>query len=172
MNPIQEQELRAYIRKVCEGVQPNSNTSLNGIILASLNTLMKEKTNFFEDVCDFHHKFNRMYLGGPRMLPELEEQHRLQTLKEEVMEYEEAQHLSDKLDALVDLIYFALGTAHLHGFQRFEEAWKRVHQKNMEKELSTTENPGKRSIDGKQYIGIDIVKPKGWTPPDLTDLVR
>jgi hypothetical protein len=66
------------------------------------------------------------------------------------------------------LIYIAMGNAHLHGFHRFNEAWKRVHHANMQKELSHEGNPGKY---GKLGDKRDIVKPPGWTPPDHSDLV-
>ena len=87
------------------------------------------------------------------------------TLKEEIKEYEDAEELKEKLDALVDLVYFALGTAYLHGFN-FNEAWKRVHAANMKK--IRAEKKG----DSKRKSTFDVVKPAGWIVPDLSDLVK
>ena len=94
------------------------------------------------------------------------------------------------LDALVDLQYVLLGTAHLMGFNtdakivkqvqetpdempkpwsfvvnRFEEAWDRVQKANMTK--VRTKNPA----DSKRKSEYDVVKPEGWEPPQLHDLV-
>lgn len=77
------------------------------------------------------------------------------------------------LDALVDLQYVLLGTANFLGFFKkyeglertlFESAWRRVHYANMRKERA--ERPTKRGTT------FDVVKPKGWSPPYLNDLVR
>lgn len=138
--------------------------------------------SFFQDVIDFHKKFGIDYDGKPRELPEDLLKFRHDRLIEEVGEIEIAMQLLDrglhfydgsrivegldrKLDGLVDLIYIALGTARLHGFD-FEEAWRRVHAANMAKasardfmHLSKYKNPN------------DVVKPPGWEPPDLRDLV-
>jgi predicted HAD superfamily Cof-like phosphohydrolase len=75
--------------------------------------------------------------------------------------------MEGQFDALIDLVYFALGRAYLHGFP-FAEGWKRVHSKNMEKRRANPDAPN----EGKRGSKLDIVKPEGWTPPILTDLVR
>ena len=67
--------------------------------------------------------------------------------------------------ALVDLVYVAIGTAHLHGFD-FEEAWRRVHHANMQK--IRTPN-AEASTRGSKH---DVIKPEGWEPPSHTDLVE
>ena len=76
-------------------------------------------------------------------------------------------HLEEALDGLVDMAYVLFGTAYLHGFHKiFPEAWQRVHQANMQKvraELDT---------DSKRNSSLDVVKPAGWEPPVLTDLVE
>lgn len=73
--------------------------------------------------------------------------------------------MEQQLDALVDLVYVALGTAALQGFD-FEEAWRRVHASNMLKTRHSSTNPGKRN---SRY---DVVKPAGWIRPNLKDLVQ
>jgi len=82
------------------------------------------------------------------------------------------------LDGLVDLQVVLLGTAYLLGFLRnapnrpddgivsktfFERAWDEVWKKNMQKV------PGMREKRGHQ---MDLIKPAGWTSPDLSDLVK
>lgn len=85
-------------------------------------------------------------------------------LKDRVGEVTE--HLADALDALVDTLYVALGNAYLHGFgDKFVEAWDRVHSKNMAKVRV------ERADQSKRGSTFDVVKPEGWTPPDLRDLV-
>lgn len=119
-----------------------------------------------KDIEDFHKKFGLIYDGKPRELPSAISDFRTDFLYEEVDEYAHINApLHDKLDALVDLVYVALGTSYLHGFD-FREAWRRVHASNMAKVRALTPSDSKR---GSVY---DVVKPPDWTPPDLTDLVR
>lgn len=119
--------------------------------------------NIFDDVEEFHrhHKIN--YSGPPRRLPDDLKGFRQRFLEEELTEYRDATSLADQLDALIDLIYVAAGTIHLHGFNG-PVAWKRVHAANMKKRLSA---PG----DDARHAS-DVVKPDGWIPPALDDLVK
>lgn len=138
---------------------------------------------YFKDVTAFHEKFGIDYKGKPRELPDELLDFRHKRMIEEVTEIEEAMQkldrgmtfmnkqritegLEQKLDGLVDLVYIALGTAHLHGFD-FDAAWQRVHAANMAKasardfmHLSRYKNPN------------DVIKPPGWIAPDLRDLVE
>ena len=133
------------------------------------------------DVAEFHKKFGIAYEGKPRALPQDLLDFRHNFLREEYLEFvmnshmalesvrngdDEAviRHLEESLDALVDLVYVAVGTAHLHGFD-FDEAWRRVHEKNMQKIRAET------AIDSKRGSIYDVVKPEGWLPPSHTDLV-
>jgi len=112
------------------------------------------------DIVDFHQQFGLKYDGPPRALPGELSRFRTNFLFEELAEYSEAETLEKKLDALVDLVYVALGTAHLHGFD-FDAAWDRVHRANMQK----IRGPSVRSGE------YDVIKPAGWVAPDLRDLV-
>jgi len=47
----------------------------------------------------------------------------------------------------------------------FVEAWERVHRANMSKVRA------EKTGDSKRGSTFDVVKPSGWTAPDLTDLV-
>lgn len=139
-----------------------------------------------QDICEFHEKFGLNYQGPPRSLPKDIGDFRQRFLQEELIEYmdhsSEADfeksappegldyasysfHLGEQLDALVDLVYVALGTSYLHGFN-FKEAWRRVHEANMRKIRAPSAKDSKR---GSTY---DVVKPEGWQAPDHSDLVE
>jgi predicted HAD superfamily Cof-like phosphohydrolase len=118
------------------------------------------------DIETFHRKFGIEYDGPPRTLPEDMGQFREGFMREEVMEYVDARRRGDlagQLDALVDLVYVALGTSYLHGFD-FNEAWRRVHAANMRKVRAASID------DSKRASTYDVVKPRNWLPPDLSDL--
>lgn len=117
------------------------------------------------DIEDFHEKFGLLYQGPPRELPEHIDVFRLGFMTEELIEYHNSRTLHDKLDALVDLTYVVLGTAHLHGFN-FREAWRRVHEANMKKVRASEAEQSKRKSTQ------DVIKPDGWKAPDLSDLVE
>lgn len=137
------------------------------------------------DVEDFHRKFGINYQGPPRIpSPELM-RFRIKFMREEINEYEEhmdaaafllasngsrdeiTAELAEALDALVDLMYVTLGTAHLQGFNYIREAWSRVHNKNMQK----IRPPG-APTNPEELVKMKIIKPPGWTPPDHRDLVK
>lgn len=119
-----------------------------------------------DDIADFHFKFG---LEQTEMKVELhpnEWELRHKRLIEEIQEYREAAEMDDDeavLDALVDIVYIALGTAYRRGWD-FAEAWRRVHDANMSKERGRANN----SKYGSQF---DIVKPEGWVGPSHADLV-
>lgn len=124
---------------------------------------------FTSDIRQFHLKYDLAYEGQPRQLDEDLASFRISFMDEELSEYVEAYNEGDlekQLDALVDLVYVALGTAYLQGFN-FAEAWRRVHEANMKKRRAT-----ELDIKAKRARSEhDVVKPEGWEPPVLSDLV-
>lgn len=123
--------------------------------------------DLFQDIIDFHEKFGLEYNGGPRILPDDLAQYRMGFLGEELREYMDGWAIGDQeemFDGLIDLVYVALGTAYLHGFD-FNEGWNRVHEANMQKIRALKEEDSTR---GSTY---DVVKPEGWQPASLKDLV-
>ena len=74
------------------------------------------------------------------------------------------------LDALVDLVYVALGTAHIQNFD-FEAAWKRVHEANMQKVLAKDLPTYVQGKAWRDKSPMDVVKPHGWIAPSLEDLL-
>jgi predicted HAD superfamily Cof-like phosphohydrolase len=117
-----------------------------------------------KDIKDFHEKFGLAYDGPPRRLPRELEQFRRDFLIEEAEEYTVSATQVDRLDALVDIVYVALGSAYMHGFD-FAEAWRRVHAANMKKVRAAHAGESARNT------AHDVVKPPGWEKPNLLDLV-
>lgn len=126
-----------------------------------------EEANLLKDIIEFHQKFQLLPLPQPGFLEPKLAEFRRKFLHEEAGEYDEAlanEDLAKAFDSLIDLTYVALGAALLHGFD-FAEGWKRVHAANMAKVRALREEDSAR---GGTY---DIIKPEGWTAPDLSDLV-
>lgn len=104
----------------------------------------------------------------PTLLSVKESNLRYELMAEENKEYFSAVVTKDKveiLDAVVDQMYILLGTINSHGMQSvFLEAFDRVHQNN----LTKIGSDGKvlRDPNGK------ILKPTGFKPVDLTDLIN
>jgi predicted HAD superfamily Cof-like phosphohydrolase len=118
------------------------------------------------DIRDFHKRFDIEYRGEPRTLEKDMADFRISFMMEEIKEYvmaHDADDLEGMMDALLDLIYVAAGTAHLHGF-KMTEGWYRVHEANMKKIRGTAES-------SKRNSPYDVVKPEGWQPPVLKDLL-
>lgn len=89
---------------------------------------------------------------------------RVNFLKEEMKELEEAQTAEDVVDALIDLCVVAIGT--LAGFRVDAHlAWDRVLEANMSKEVGV--KPGRPNPLGLP----DLIKPPGWKGPDNFDNV-
>lgn len=73
--------------------------------------------------------------------------------------------LPETADALVDLVYIALGTAHYHGIP-WQAVWDEVQRANMTKVRATDETASKRRST------LDVVKPVGWVPPDVAGVLK
>ena len=69
----------------------------------------------------------------------------------------------EQLDALIDILVVTIGAIHSAGFDA-EGAWKEVMKTNFAKIDKETGKVRKRE-DGK------VLKPLGWTPPDLNPFV-
>ena len=147
----------------------------------------------FDSVGDFHRKFGLPATQEPRrMTPTLAERtqprvvddstarFRLLFLIEELREIAKGygvemnivlhriegapQDLPAIADGLVDLVYVALGTAHLHGLP-WPELFAEVQRANMTKERATGSGD-ERSTRGHS---LDVVKPAGFTPPRIVE---
>jgi predicted HAD superfamily Cof-like phosphohydrolase len=85
-------------------------------------------------------------------------------IKEEFNELQEAEDDVEALDALIDILVVTIGAIHSMGADA-EGAWKEVMRTNFAKIDSETDKVRKRE-DGK------VLKPLGWTPPDLTGYLK
>jgi len=70
----------------------------------------------------------------------------------------------EQLDALIDILVVTIGAIHSGGFDA-EGAWKEVMSTNFAKIDKETGKVRKRE-DGK------VLKPVGWTPPNLKQFVQ
>ena len=91
----------------------------------------------------------------------------LKLIDEEHQELQEAVEANDRqeqLDALIDILVVTIGAIHSAGFDG-EGAWKEVMRTNFAKIDPTTGKVRKRE-DGK------VLKPEGWTAPELAPFVK
>ena len=173
-------------------------------------------SDFFKDVGDFHAKFGLDHVmcnreetcaspgPDPRQISAELREFRLIFLEEELNELRQAyadQDLPGIADALVDLVYVALGTAHLHGFP-FDELWAVVQEANMAKERCLIDHKfvpcphdgvvclredssvchwtdGIKDLcnepevkHSKRGNANDVIKPELWAPPDLLKILN
>jgi predicted HAD superfamily Cof-like phosphohydrolase len=85
-------------------------------------------------------------------------------IKEEFTELQEAEDDEQALDALIDILVVTIGAIHSMGADA-EGAWKEVMRTNFAKIDKDTGKVRKRE-DGK------VLKPQGWTPPDLKPFLK
>jgi predicted HAD superfamily Cof-like phosphohydrolase len=88
-------------------------------------------------------------------------------IDEETKELEQAlldNNRGEQLDALIDILVVTIGAIHSGGFDA-EGAWKEVMSTNFAKIDKETGKVIKRE-DGK------VLKPDGWTPPDLKPFLK
>jgi predicted HAD superfamily Cof-like phosphohydrolase len=85
-------------------------------------------------------------------------------IEEEFTELQEAEDDEAALDALIDILVVTIGAIHSMGADG-EGAWKEVMRTNFAKIDRDTGKVRKRE-DGK------VLKPVGWTPPDLKPFLK
>ena len=83
---------------------------------------------------------------------------------QELLEATLAEDSVEQLDALIDILVVTIGAIHSMGADA-EGAWKEVMRTNFAKIDHNTGKVRKRE-DGK------VLKPVGWTPPDLKPFVK
>jgi predicted HAD superfamily Cof-like phosphohydrolase len=119
-------------------------------------------SNNFQDVVDFHKKFGVPHAVRPSFLDAKTHEFRVKFMQEELTEFCEAamsDNMEDMADALVDLVYVALGTAHMMGLP-WDKLWDEVQRANMSKQRAATAG------DSKRGTSLDVIKPPGWTAPN------
>jgi hypothetical protein len=158
----------------------------------------------FKDVGAFHEKFELPNLndgsGCAGRLDHLTNEEldrlikfRIHFMAEELHEFSVAAGDLDHekmFDALLDLVYVAMGTAHLFGYP-WEAGWDEVQRANMTKERCVVdhrfedsghpvdldacdhEGCGKpRKAHSSRGSNLDVIKPAGWTGPDLKSVLK
>lgn len=152
-------------------------------------------THDFGAVGEFHRKFGLAASGdgGPRLIDDATRDFRLRFLEEELRELRDGYESGDLpkiADALVDLVYVALGTAHLHGLP-WPELFAEVQRANMAKERCGIDH--RYSGDGKEGClrldandarcrapksahslrgsAQDVIKPEEWRGPDIIEIL-
>jgi predicted HAD superfamily Cof-like phosphohydrolase len=126
----------------------------------------------YTDVGHFHRKFGLDTSDdqpGPCIVTEELYEFRRKFMQEELDEFIEGWENGDEAkmaDSLVDLVYVALGTAHLFGYP-WQDLWNEVQRANMEKTKATTGMMGPR-----ENAEWDVIKPEGWKPPDIDGVLR
>ena len=111
----------------------------------------------FAQVRDFHRAFNSPVSQTPVLLPEERAKHRAGFMLEEIQEFIDSKDIYDQADAMIDLIYFALGTLVEMGVKP-KGIFEVVHEANMAK-LWEDGEAHYREGDGK------VIKPPGWEDP-------
>jgi predicted HAD superfamily Cof-like phosphohydrolase len=115
---------------------------------------MKKEWN---DVREFHEKFGHPVAERPVMIDKRRALSRAKWMQEEVAEFLIADDIYEQADAMIDLMYFALGTMVEMGLEA-DELFAIVQQANMAK-LWPDGKPHYNPKDGK------VIKPEGWEDP-------
>lgn len=127
-----------------------------------MGTEKEIKTNF-EMVKEFHEKFGMMVHEKPTDLTSEKLQERYDFMLEELTEFKNAiepRDMAGLADALVDIVYVAMGTAVQMGLP-WEELFSDVQRANMAKVRGIT----------KRGVAVDCMKPEGWVPPKTQDIL-
>lgn len=138
----------------------NAPTLNKALVAAIVSRMLLGVEKFQKDVIAFP------IPEAPKLLTKRRGEWAVGAIQEELTEFEQA--LADKdileaADALIDLVYFALGRLVEMGIPP-QLVFDEVHRANMDKERGElSKRPGSE--------GYDAVKPEGWLPPDHTALL-
>jgi predicted HAD superfamily Cof-like phosphohydrolase len=110
-----------------------------------------------KQVQDFHIAFGHPVKTKPTLLDSERVKNRSNWMKEEINEFENAKTIVDQADAMIDCMYFVLGTLVEMGVDP-EPLFDIVQAANM----------AKLGPDGKPIYKPDgkVAKPKNWQPPE------
>ena len=111
----------------------------------------------FEQVKEFHEKFGSPVSETPVLMTEERAKFRAGFMLEEVQEFIDSENIYDQADAMIDLIYFALGTLVEMGVKP-KAIFDIVQNANMSK-LWDDGKPRYREGDNK------VMKPPSWEDP-------
>lgn len=111
---------------------------------------------WWDMVRDFQMRFEHPYRDTPQLLDADRVSKRYNWMLEEINEFKEANDIYEQADAMIDLMYFALGTLVEMGVKP-DKIFDIVHTANMDKLWS----------DGKPHYKEDgkTIKPEDWEDP-------
>jgi|TARA_B110000014_G_scaffold230097_1_gene191351 predicted HAD superfamily Cof-like phosphohydrolase len=120
----------------------------------------------FKEVKIFMEKFGQMVRTKPQFPDDKTMQLRLDLIKEELSELEEAmktKNLKEIADALTDILYVTYGAGYAYGID-LDECFKEVQRANM----------SKLGEDGKPIYNDQgkVMKGPNYTKPDLSKFVK
>ena len=120
----------------------------------------------FKDVKIFMEKFGQMVRTKPQFPDDKTMQLRLDLIKEELSELEEAmktKNLKEIADALTDILYVTYGAGYAYGVD-LDQCFKEVQRANM----------SKLGEDGKPIYNEQgkVMKGPNYTKPDLSKLAK
>ncbi len=120
----------------------------------------------FKDVKVFMEKFGQMVRTKPQFPDNKTMQLRLDLIKEELSELEEAmktKNLKEVADALTDILYVTYGAGYAYGID-LDQCFKEVQRANM----------SKLDEDGKPIYNDQgkVMKGPNYTKPDLSKFVK
>ena len=120
----------------------------------------------FKDVKVFMEKFGQMVRTKPQFPDNKTMQLRLDLIKEELSELEEAmktKNLKEVADALTDILYVTYGAGYAYGID-LDECFKEVQRANM----------SKLGEDGKPIYNEQgkVMKGPNYTEPDLSKFIK
>ena len=110
----------------------------------------------YDQVREFHQRFLNPVSDAPTRIAAKRAQQRAAFMREEIDEFLEAETIADQADAMIDLIYFALGTMVEMGVKP-DALFAIVHEANMQKLWP----------DGKPHYNElnKVIKPDTWRDP-------
>lgn len=126
---------------------------------------MARRSSNFNDVFRMHRKHGLPIGTSPSLLTGSARKFREEFLREELIEFEQANAQGDlegAADALIDLTVVAMGTAVMMGLP-WHALWDDVHRANMAKERAPSSRAGGEDID--------LRKPEGWVGPQTGDIL-
>jgi predicted HAD superfamily Cof-like phosphohydrolase len=117
--------------------------------------------SIFEHIEEFNRKVVGIDRDELRLLDDTESNWLIGALHEEIDEFITAAELVDKVDALMDLIYFAVGGLTRMGVthEQAQQIFDIIHNANMKKAGGVKKG---RSVE----FELDAHKPKGWISPE------
>lgn len=110
----------------------------------------------YNEVKQFHEKFGHPVSDTPRLMDAERAQKRYNWMLEEINEFLEAEDIVEQADAMIDTIYFALGTLVEMGIEP-DALFEIVQHANMSKLFP----------DGTPHYNAEgkTIKPEGWEDP-------